>query len=66
MQRLEETLDPSRFLRIHRSYLVNLDHVQEIQHWVKEDLVAVLKGGVTLPLSRAYRARLEARLDGLR
>jgi hypothetical protein len=33
---------------------------------VKEDLVAVLKGGVTLPLSRAYRARLEARLDGLR
>jgi two-component system LytT family response regulator len=66
MQSLEAQLDPSTFLRIHRSYFVNLDEVREIQHWVKGDLVAVLKGGGTLPLSRAYRSHLETRLGQVR
>jgi DNA-binding LytR/AlgR family response regulator len=62
MQHLEDSLDPTRFLRIHRSYLVNLDAVLEIRHLVKDDLAVHLRGGETLPLSRAFRARLEARL----
>ncbi|HEX9892902.1 MAG TPA: LytTR family transcriptional regulator DNA-binding domain-containing protein [Gemmatimonadales bacterium] len=65
MQELEAQLDPSQFLRIHRSYFVNLDAVSEIQHWVKGDLVVLLKGGGSLPLSRAYRSRLEERLGRL-
>lgn len=65
MQSLEQQLDPARFLRIHRSYIVNLDEVREIQHWVKDDLVVVLRSGGSLPLSRAYRSRLEGRLGRL-
>ena len=65
MQTLEDELDQTVFLRVHRSYFVNLDEVREIQHMVKGDLVVLLKGGGTLPLSRAYRARLESRLGRL-
>lgn len=65
MQSLEQQLDPAQFLRIHRSYIVNLDEVREIQHWVKGDLMVMLRAGGTLPLSRAYRSRLEQRLGRL-
>lgn len=65
MQSLESQLDPFLFLRVHRSYIVNLDEVREIQHWVKGDLVVLLKSGESLPLSRAYRSRLEERLGRL-
>jgi two-component system LytT family response regulator len=66
MQGLEQRLDPTRFLRIHRSFFVNLDEVREIQHWVKDELIVLLKGGGKLPLSRAYRVHLEERLRGQR
>ena len=60
---LEAALDPSRFLRIHRSYIVNLERVVKIEPFGKDTHVAVLAGGTQLPVSRAGHARLRAFLD---
>jgi two-component system, LytTR family, response regulator len=60
---LETALDPSRFLRVHRSYIVNLERVVKIEPYGKDTFVAILSGGVQLPVSRAGHARLRAFLD---
>jgi two-component system, LytTR family, response regulator len=60
---LEAALDPSRFLRIHRSYIVNLERVAKIEPYGKDSHVAVLSNGLQLPVSRAGYARLKAYLD---
>jgi two-component system LytT family response regulator len=60
---LEAALDPSRFLRIHRSYIVNLERVAKVEPYGKDSHVAVLRNGVQLPVSRAGYARLRAFLD---
>jgi two-component system LytT family response regulator len=52
---LMEVLDPRRFVRIHRSTAVNLDHVREVQPWFSGDYVALMKGGEELRVSRHYR-----------
>jgi two-component system LytT family response regulator len=61
---LEVSLDPSRFVRIHRSYLVNLERVSKIEPYSKESRVAVLKDGTKLPVSRAGFERLRILLGG--
>lgn len=58
LQSLEGRLDPSRFLRIHRSTLVNLDRIQELQPLFHGDYVVKLMDGTELSLSRSYRERL--------
>jgi two-component system LytT family response regulator len=60
---LEAALDPSRFLRIHRSFIVNLERVAKIEPYGKDSHVAVLNTGAQLPVSRAGHARLRAFLD---
>jgi len=60
---LEALLDPEQFVRIHRSYLVNLARVERIEPYGKENRVAVLAGGARLPVSRAGYERLKALLD---
>ena len=60
---LESALDPSRFLRIHRSYIVNLERVARIEPYGKDSHVAVLHNGAQLPVSRAGYARLREFLD---
>jgi two-component system LytT family response regulator len=55
---LETALDPARFIRIHRSYLVNLERVVKMEPYTKESRVAVLADGTQLPVSRAGYARL--------
>lgn len=55
---LEASLDPSRFLRIHRSYLVNLERIARIEPYSKDSKVAVLKDGAQIPISRSGYARL--------
>ena len=60
---LESSLDPRRFLRIHRSIIVNLERVTKIEPYTKDSRVAVLADGTQLPVSRAGYARLKALLD---
>jgi two-component system LytT family response regulator len=60
---LEMALDPALFVRIHRSYLVNLERVVRIEPYAKDSKVAILTSGVKLPVSRAGFARLRKLLD---
>jgi len=60
---LEASLDPKSFVRIHRSYIVNLERVARIEPYGKESRVAILSSGLKLPVSRAGYARLRALLD---
>ena len=53
MSELEEKLDPERFLRIHRSTIVNFDRVNELQQNPNGEWVVVLKDGTELKLSRS-------------
>jgi two-component system LytT family response regulator len=59
MSELEEKLDPKRFLRIHRSTIVNFDRVKELHQNPNGENVLVLRDGTELKLSRAGRERLE-------
>lgn len=61
MARLESRLPGERFARIHRSEIVNLDFVLELEPWFHGDWVVVLKTGEKLRLSRRYQDRLLAR-----
>jgi two-component system LytT family response regulator len=56
---IEVQLDPKRFLRIHRSYIVNLERIARIEPFTKDSRVAVLQDGTQLPVSRAGHARLK-------
>jgi two-component system, LytTR family, response regulator len=60
---LEASLDPALFVRIHRSYLVNLERVTRIEPYGKDSRVAILSNNVKLPVSRAGYARLKSLLD---
>jgi two-component system LytT family response regulator len=55
---LEGELDPARFLRVHRSYILNLDRLAGLELYAKDSRVAILKDGTRLPVSRAGYARL--------
>ena len=56
---LEETLDPNRFVRIHRSFLLNLERLEKLEQVTKDSRTAVLTSGVRLPVSRTGYARLK-------
>ena len=60
---LEASLNPADFVRIHRSYIVNLERVARIEPYGKESRLAILADGTRLPVSRAGFARLKALLD---
>jgi two-component system LytT family response regulator len=60
---LEACLDPNSFVRIHRSYIVNLERVARIEPYGKDSRLAILTDGTRLPVSRAGYARLKALLD---
>lgn len=59
---LEGQLDPARFVRIHRSYLINLSRLDRVELEAKDRRVAVLQSGVRLPVSRTGQQRLAERL----
>ena len=59
---LDETLDPRRFVRIHRSAIVNIDVVGELRQDAHADYVAVLRDRTEIRVGRRFRARLQARL----
>jgi two-component system LytT family response regulator len=53
LHHLETRLDAQRFVRIHRTHIVNLDFVRAFRRHAKDQLVAVLADGTRLPVSRA-------------
>jgi two-component system LytT family response regulator len=55
MAELEQELDPTRFVRVSRSVIVNLDRIQEIQPWFQGDYVLILADGTRLTSTRGYR-----------
>jgi len=55
---LAEELDPGRFVRIHRSYLLNIERIEKIDLYAKDSRTALLRDGTRLPVSRAGYARL--------
>jgi len=65
MSHLEERLDPKRFLRIHRSTIVNIERIKELQQQFHGDYLVVLKSGQRLTLSRSYRDRIQGLLEDL-
>jgi two-component system LytT family response regulator len=58
MNRLEGKLNPDKFLRIHRSTLVNIDRIKELQPLFSGDYTVILRDGRQLTLSRSYREKL--------
>jgi two-component system LytT family response regulator len=59
MAAVESALDPAHFVRIHRSAIVNVDRIKELQPWFAGDYVVTLNSGVKLRLSRTYRDNIE-------
>lgn len=51
-------LDPDRFVRIHRSYLLNIERLEKLELYAKDSRVAILRDGNRLPVSRSGYARL--------
>ena len=63
MGRMETSLDPRYFCRIHRSAIVNIDHVKEIKTAAAGEASVIMRDGTALPLSRSYRRPLFAALE---
>ena len=61
---IEARLDPRRFARVHRSYIVNLDQVASIEPVDSGEARLHMKDGGTVPCSRRYRQALRGRIDG--
>jgi hypothetical protein len=59
LSKLESELDPKRFVRVHKSYLVNIARVAEVTPWVSGDWRIRLHDGAEINLSRRYRQRFE-------
>ena len=62
MNAIEGRLDADKFFRIHRSRMVNIERVQEMQPWLNGEYAVVLRSGTRLTLSRGYREKLQERL----
>ena len=62
MHELETRLDPKRFVRIHRSAIVNIDRVRELHEIDRGEYAVMLEDGTKLKLSRSRRAQFESRL----
>jgi two-component system LytT family response regulator len=62
MNALEARLNPDIFFRIHRSHIVNIERVRELQPWFNGEYVVFLKDGTRLTLSRGYREKLQERI----
>ena len=59
---LEQLLDASRFVRVHRGYIVNLESLARVEPYAKDSRVLVLKDGTRIPVSRAGYERLRGQL----
>jgi hypothetical protein len=64
LSRLTERLDPRTFVRVHRSTVVNVDRVREVQPWFRSELVVILKDETRLTIGRSYRDQFLRALEG--
>jgi two-component system LytT family response regulator len=64
MASLEQRLDSGRFLRIHRSFIIQLDRLARLEQTETESWFAILRCGARLPVSKSGYARLKGILDG--
>ena len=62
MNAVEARLGPSRFVRIHRSAIVNIDRIRELQPWFRGDFQVILRDGTKLTMTRNHRKKLHAQL----
>lgn len=60
LTKLESELDPRRFVRVHKSYMVNIARVREVEPWMSGDWRIRMDDGAEVSLSRRYRDRFEA------
>jgi two-component system, LytTR family, response regulator len=60
ISKIAEQLDSSRFVRIHRSYIVNVNRIRELQPCNSGEFIVSLRDGKELPCSRSYRHVLRA------
>ena len=63
LARLEQRLPAGKFLRIHRSAIVNVDRIRELQPWFQGDWMVILADGTKLTTGRSYRHKLRAFVD---
>jgi two-component system LytT family response regulator len=64
LSQLEQRLPPARFLRIHRSTIVNIERIREFQPWFQGDWVLVLADGTRLQSGKSYRQRIRQLIEG--
>jgi two-component system LytT family response regulator len=55
---LEERLEPKRFIRVHRSFILNIDRLRSIELYAKDSRIAILEDGTKVPVSRSGYSRL--------
>jgi two-component system LytT family response regulator len=65
MSVIEEKLDPARYMRIHRSIIVNIDKIRELKPCNNGEYIVVLRNGKELSLSRSFRERIHQLLQKL-
>lgn len=63
MDKMESQLDPRRFIRIHRSTIININQVKELHVWARGEYRVMTHSGKAFTLSRGYRNRFEAFLN---
>jgi two-component system LytT family response regulator len=62
LSHLETSLNPRRFVRIHRSYILNIDRLAKIELYAKDSRLVILKDGTQLPVSRTGYEKLKGLL----
>src|SRR5262249_56725349 len=65
LKSLESRLPPARFLRVHRSTIVNVERVRELEPYFHGESILVLADGTRLKVSRTYAERARRALEGL-
>ncbi len=60
MSEVEARLSASRSVRIHRSAIVNIDPIKELQSWFRGDFQVLLRDGTKLTLSKSHRCKLDS------
>lgn len=63
MDKMESQLDPRKFIRVHRSTIVNINQVKELHVWARGEYRVITHSGKAFTLSRGYRSHLDAFLN---